>query len=80
MQAELPAAWRSFVSYKSGNIIAFLDSLMNSVLSVSYTHLIFTRALDMLNIYEDSKTYIVDAELEDVVAKMRCLLYTSRCV
>ncbi len=29
---------------------------------------IFTRALDMLNIYEDSKTYIVDAELEDVVA------------
>ncbi|WP_373126702.1 BREX-1 system phosphatase PglZ type A [Dielma fastidiosa] len=32
VQAELPAAWRSFVSYKSGNIIAFLDSLMNSVL------------------------------------------------
>ena len=32
---------------------------------------VFTRALDMLNIYEDSKTYIVDAELEDVVAKMR---------
>lgn len=32
VQAELLAAWRSFVSYKSGNIIAFLDSLMNSVL------------------------------------------------
>lgn len=32
VQAELPAAWKSFVSYKSGNIIAFLDSLMNSVL------------------------------------------------
>ena len=32
MQAELPAAWKSFVSYKAGNIIAFLDSLMNSVL------------------------------------------------
>lgn len=32
LQAELPAAWKSFVSYKSGNIIAFLDSLMNSVL------------------------------------------------
>lgn len=32
VQEELPAAWRSFVSYKSGNIIAFLDSLMNSVL------------------------------------------------
>ena len=35
---------------------------------------IFTRALDMLNIYEDSKTYIVDAELEDVVAKMRTIV------
>ena len=32
VQAELPAAWKSFVAYKSGNIIAFLDSLMNSVL------------------------------------------------
>lgn len=32
VQAELPAAWKSFVSYKSGSIIAFLDSLMNSVL------------------------------------------------
>jgi len=32
VQAELPTAWKSFVSYKSGNIIAFLDSLMNSVL------------------------------------------------
>ena len=32
VQAELPAAWKRFVSYKSGNIIAFLDSLMNSVL------------------------------------------------
>ena len=32
VRAELPAAWKSFVSYKSGNVIAFLDSLMNSVL------------------------------------------------
>lgn len=32
VQTELPAAWKSFVSYKSGNIIALLDSLMNSVL------------------------------------------------
>ena len=35
---------------------------------------IFTRALDMLHIYEDSKTYIVDQELEDIVAKMRTIL------
>ena len=32
---------------------------------------IFTRALDMLAIYEDSKTYIVDKDLEDAVAQMR---------
>lgn len=29
---EVPVGWKSFVSYKSGNIIAFLDNLMNSVL------------------------------------------------
>ena len=29
---EVPAGWKSFVSYKSGNIIAFLDNLMNNVL------------------------------------------------
>ena len=32
LQGEVPASWRSFVSMKQGNIIAFLDSLMNSVL------------------------------------------------
>ncbi len=29
---ELPKGWQPFISYKSGNIIAFLDSLMNSYL------------------------------------------------
>ena len=29
---EVPTGWKNFVSYKSGNIIAFLDNLMNSVL------------------------------------------------
>jgi hypothetical protein len=32
---------------------------------------IFTRALDMLAIYDDSKTYIVDDELESLVKQMR---------
>ena len=36
--------------------------------------LIFTRALDMLAIYDDSKTYIVNAELEEVVAQMRAVV------
>ena len=32
------------------------------------------RALDMLAIYEDSKTYIVDSELEKVVGEMRAIV------
>ena len=35
---------------------------------------IFKRSLDMLAIYEDSKTYIVDRELEEVIEKMRSIL------
>lgn len=35
---------------------------------------IFRRAVDLLAIYEDSKTYIVDADLEDTVAQMRSIL------
>lgn len=34
---------------------------------------IFTRALDMLAIYDDSKTYIVDSELEEIVREMRSI-------
>ncbi|PNV62530.1 BREX-1 system phosphatase PglZ type A [Clostridium sp. chh4-2] len=32
IQKEVPKGWRSFISYKAGNIIAFLDSLMNNML------------------------------------------------
>ncbi len=32
LQGSVPKAWSSFVSLKQGNIIAFLDNLMNSVL------------------------------------------------
>ena len=35
---------------------------------------IFMRALDLLEIYDDSKTYIVDKELEDVVAQLRTIV------
>ena len=34
---------------------------------------IFTRALEMLAIYDDSKTYIVDRELEEIVHEMRSI-------
>ena len=32
LAGDVPQEWKSFVSYKSGNIIAFLDNLSNSVL------------------------------------------------
>jgi uncharacterized protein (TIGR02687 family) len=32
IHTELPQAWRNYCSYKSGNTIAFLDSLMNSLI------------------------------------------------
>ncbi len=35
---------------------------------------IFQRAVDMLAIYDDSKTYIVDAALEDTAAQMRSIV------
>ena len=34
---------------------------------------IFARALDMLAIYDDSKTYIVNSEMEDIVEQMRSI-------
>ena len=35
---------------------------------------IFARTLDMLAIYDDSKTYIVNSALEDIVAQMRAIV------
>ena len=28
--ADMPVAWKPFISFKSGNVIAFIDNLMNS--------------------------------------------------
>lgn len=39
---------------------------------------IFMRALDMLAIYDDSKTYIVDSALEDIVAQMRSIVHQDK--
>lgn len=32
IHADMPTGWQAFISYKSGNVIAFIDNLMNSVL------------------------------------------------
>ena len=39
---------------------------------------IFTHALELLTIYEDSETYIVDADLEDVVKKMHTVIRMAK--
>lgn len=41
IQSDLPQAWRNYSSYKSGNVIAFLDSVMNSI--------VFTDKFDVLS-------------------------------
>ncbi|SKA70301.1 hypothetical protein SAMN02745111_01999 [Eubacterium uniforme] len=38
---------------------------------------IFSRALDMLEIYDDSKTYIVNKKLEEIVANMRSIVKSN---
>lgn len=32
VQVDLPQAWKSYVAYKAGNVIAFLNNLMNNIL------------------------------------------------
>lgn len=32
VNSEIPNSWKTFVSYKPGNVIAFMDNLMNSVI------------------------------------------------
>ena len=32
VQSELPKPWKAFLSYKAGNIVAFMDNLMNNIL------------------------------------------------
>ena len=44
---DLPRSWRSFSSYKSGNIIAFVDNLMNNIL--------YRNRFDELSIFVASK-------------------------
>ena len=64
VQAELPAAWKSFVSYKSGNIIAFLDSLMNSVLYRDRYDALSAHVSEGLNVLSVLAGYRVDDLLE----------------
>ena len=64
VQADLPAAWKSFVSYKAGNIIAFLDSLMNSVLYRDKYDELSNYVAKGLNVYQAFAGYRADDLVE----------------
>ena len=64
VQTDLPAAWKSFVSYKAGNIIAFLDSLMNSVLYRDKYDELSNYVAKGLNVYQAFAGYRADDFVE----------------
>jgi uncharacterized protein (TIGR02687 family) len=49
IQADLPQPWKPFISYKSGNIIAFMDNLMNSYIYGARFDEISALVFDALN-------------------------------
>lgn len=61
---EVPQAWRPFISYKSGNIIAFLDHLMNNVLYHERFDELSYLVEKQLNVKATLKGYELDAFIE----------------
>ena len=49
-KGEFPKGWKSFLSYKSGNVIAFTNGLMNSVLYRDRFDALSQQAAEILNI------------------------------
>lgn len=47
--ADMPVAWKSFISFKSGNVIAFIDNLMNNYIYGERFDEISERVYDSLN-------------------------------
>ncbi len=57
VRCDLPKAWKSFISYKPGSIIAFLDSLMNNVLYQNRYNELSAYVANSLNIAGAFKDY-----------------------
>lgn len=64
IQKELPKAWQTFISYKSGNIIAFLDSLMNNYLYRERYDELSAHVAAGLNVEQDLKEYTPETLVE----------------
>ncbi|MEA1960045.1 MAG: BREX-1 system phosphatase PglZ type A [Bacillota bacterium] len=63
IRGEVPQAWKSFVSYKSGSIIAFLNNLMNSVLYSERFNELSSYVSMRLNVSAVLETYSPEALL-----------------
>lgn len=64
IQKELPKAWQTFISYKSGNIIAFLDSLMNNYLYRERYDELSAQVAIGLNVEQGLKDYAPETLVE----------------
>lgn len=64
ISTELPKGWKGFVSYKSGNIIAFMDNLMNNVLYRDRYDELSAYAAGVLNAGKILLTYEPEALVE----------------
>lgn len=60
IDAEMPKSWKKFISYKSGNIIAFLDNLMNNILYREKYDELSQYVADRLNASEELGKYEVE--------------------
>lgn len=63
IHTDMPQAWKPFVSYKSGNIIAFTDNLMNSYLYGERYDEVSEMVYNAIN----GKTHLAKMEIETLV-------------
>ena len=63
IHTDMPTAWKPFISYKSGNIIAFIDNLMNSYLYGNRYDEISDIAYNALN----GKSYLAKMDVEALI-------------
>lgn len=79
IQIQAPLEFFATISKKRDDFYDFVEDYepVKSFFSGEQQQ-IFMRTLDMLAIYDDSKTYIVDEELESIVAQMRTIAHQEK--
>ena len=63
IHTDMPQAWKPFISYKSGNVIAFMDNLMNSYLYGTR----FDEISEIIYNAINGKNYLEKMEVETLV-------------